>query len=69
MRKIDKFKNEKFYIESLESWLIERGYYNHHIDCIFAYWFMYDTFHLSWHKTQRLIKKKISKEILDNLDY
>lgn len=69
MRKIDKLENEKFYIEVLENWLIERGYYHHRNDCIFAYWFMYDTFNLSWHKTQKLIKKKISKKILDSLDY
>lgn len=69
MRKIDKIENENFYIKTLEQWLLKRGYYNHNGDCIDAYNFMYDTFQLSWHKTQRLILKKISKEILDKIEY
>lgn len=69
MRKIEKIENEKFYIETLEQWLLKRGAYYHPLDCNFAYWFMYDTFRLSWHKTQRLIFKKISKELLDKLQY
>lgn len=71
MRKIDKIKNEKFYIEILEQWLLKRGYYNHYSnsDKTEAYDFMYNTFQLSWHKTQKLIFKKISKKILDELEY
>lgn len=61
--------NEKFYIETLEQWLLKRGYYNHHLDNTEAYDFMYYTFQLSWHKTQKLIFKKISKKILDELEY
>lgn len=69
MRKLEKIENEKFYVETLEQWLLNRGYYNHNLDRFQAYWFMYDTFHLSWHKVQRLIFKKISKDILDELNY
>ena len=69
MRKIDKIENEKFYTETLEQWLLNRGYYHHRIDCIFAYEFMYNTFHLSWHKTQKILFKKIPKKILDDLIY
>ena len=69
MRKIDKIENEKMYIEILEDWLLNRGYYRHSIDSFFAYEFMYDTFNLSWNKTQKLLYKKISKELLDELNY
>ena len=69
MRKIDKINNENFYIKTLKQWLIKRGYYNHPLDCQKAYAFMFNTFGLSWHKTQRIIFKNISKKILDDLIY
>ena len=69
MRKINKINNEKLYIDTLTQWLLNKGYYNHSLDCFLAYDFMFSTFSLSWHKTQKLILKKIPKKILDNLTY
>lgn len=69
MTKAKKISNEKLYIQTLEQWLLYRGYYYHPLDCQEAYNFMYRTFKLSWHKTQKIIFKKISKEILDSLIY
>lgn len=69
MRKIDKIENEKLYTEIIKEWLLNRGYYYHSIDKMFLYWFMYDTYHLSWHKTQKIIFKNIPKKILDELSY
>lgn len=69
MRKIDKIENEKLYTETIKQWLLYRGYYRHSLDNMFLYQFMYDTFHLSWHKTQKIIFKNIPKKILDKLNY
>ena len=69
MRKIDKIKNEEFYTETLKQWLLNCECYDHDLDCQDVYAFMYDTFHLSWHKTQRIIYKNIPRKILDDLRY
>lgn len=71
MRKIDKINNEKAYLEMLKYWFTKRGYYNHNNpeDRQKIYAFMYYNFHLSWHKTQKLILKKIPKKLLDEILY
>lgn len=69
MRKIDKVENEKFYTELILDWLNHKGAYNHHLDNCKLYSYMDYNLHLSWHKVQRIIFKKIPKEVLDNLKY
>ena len=69
MRKIDKVKNEKFHTEMILDWFARQGYYNHHLEAWKLYAYMYNNFHLSWHKVQRIIFKNIPKKILDDLSY
>ena len=71
MTRYEKNINETLYIIDLLEWLQLRGYYNHNFatDRQLVYDFMYYTHHLSWHKTQRLILKKIPKKVLDRLEY
>lgn len=69
MRKIDKINKEKMHTEIILDWFARRGYYNHDLDCIGLYKYMYWNCHLSWHKVQRIIFKNIPKKVLDDLSY